>query len=169
MRSGIIRLAGVIPESYTDGVGIRYTIFVQGCNHKCKDCQNPETWDFNGGKLYDMDKVIENILSNPMLDGITLSGGDPMYMPNEVDEFISKLKSKNNAMTIWLYTGFTYEQCIADEEKAKVLKKIDVLVDGPYIASKRALHLRFRGSSNQRIIDVAKSLETGKVEILIDD
>lgn len=164
-----IRLAGVIPESYTDGVGIRYTIFVQGCNHKCEECQNPETWDFNGGNLYSIDELVGSILENPLLDGITLSGGDPMYSTKPVIELINRLKNKRTDLNIWLYTGFTFEECLADKNRKQLLKLVDVLVDGTYQKCNRSLHLRFRGSSNQRIIDVQKSLKDGKIHILIDD
>ena len=165
---GTIRLAGVVDESFTDGVGIRYTIFTQGCKHKCHNCQNPGTWDFKGGQLFDIDEIIESIKGNPLLDGITLSGGDPMYQTKEVLEIVQKIKSMTS-LTIWLYTGFTYEDCLGDKDKLQILKYIDILVDGEYDESKRSLALQFRGSSNQRIIDVQKSLETGKVVIFIDN
>lgn len=159
---GKIRLAGIVDESFTDGVGIRYTLFTQGCKHKCHNCQNPETWDFNGGQLFDIDRLIEDIKENPLLDGITLSGGDPMYQTQEILELIQKIKS-NTSLTVWIYTGFLYEQCIVDKDKLEVLKYTDVLVDGEYDEAKRSLQLKFRGSSNQRIIDVQKSLESGSI------
>lgn len=165
---GAIRLAGVIEESYTDGVGIRCTLFTQGCNHKCHNCHNPETWDFKGGKLYDIDKLIEVIKENPMLDGITVSGGDPMYRTAEVLELITKIRERTT-LNIWLYTGFTYEECLADTAKLKILQNIDILVDGAFDEKLKSLCLRFRGSSNQRIIDVKKSLETGEVHKYIVD
>ena len=164
-----IRLAGIVDESYTDGIGIRYTIFVQGCAHKCDECQNPETWDFNGGKLYSIDKIVDNIVSDPLLDGITLSGGDPMYNTKPVIELINRLKDRRPDLNVWLYTGFTYEECLEDTARKQLLELVDVLVDGTYQKCNRSLHLRFRGSSNQRIIDVQKSLDDGIIHILIDD
>lgn len=167
--NGIIRLAGVVKESYTDGVGIRYTIFMQGCKHGCHNCQNPETWDFEGGYNASIPELVTDILEDPLLDGITLSGGDPMYQPNTVLELINELRNRNSELTVWLYTGFTYEDCLADPDKLEVLKHIDILVDGPYQDNLRALHLRFRGSSNQRIIDVKESLKQQRVILSIDD
>lgn len=165
---GKLRVSGIVKESYTDGVGIRYTIFVQGCDHKCNKCQNPETWDFNGGIDCDIDDIIKDIKQDPLLDGITLSGGDPMYRPKEILELIERIKAETN-LNIWVYTGFTFEECLGDKDRLEVLKKIDTLVDGRYEEQHRSLHLRFRGSSNQRIIDIQKTLETGKIQILIDD
>ena len=166
---GTIRLAGIIPESYTDGEGIRYTLFVQGCAHHCKNCHNPETWSFTDGNNYNIDKIIDNILSNPLLDGVTLSGGDPLYRPDEVLEFLTKLKQRKPELDIWMYTGFTYEECLQDESKLKVLKCVDILVDGEYEEDRRCLALRFRGSSNQRIIDIKRSLLEHRTIIYISD
>ena len=147
---------------------IRYVIFTQGCSHYCPNCHNPETWDFDGGKEYDIDDIIDNIKDNPMLDGVTISGGDPMYRESEVLEIITKLRERTT-LNIWLYTGFTYEECLNDNGKLNILKNIDILVDGDYRQSLRSLNLRFRGSSNQRIIDVQKSLECNKVIEYIND
>lgn len=166
---GKIRLAGIVPESYTDGDGIRYTIFVQGCAHQCTNCQNKSTWDFNGGRLYEIDDIINEIMENPLLDGITLSGGDPMYQTSNILELIDKLHNRLPQMTIWLYTGFTYEECLTDNKKRMVLEKIDIIVDGEYIDSKRDLTKRFKGSTNQRIIDVKKSLTNNKIVLFIDE
>ena len=103
-----------------------------------------------------------------MLDGITVSGGDPMYRTAEVLELITKIRERTT-LNIWLYTGFTYEECLADTDKLKILQNIDILVDGAFDEKLKSLCLRFRGSSNQRIIDVKKSLETGKVHKYIVD
>ena len=164
-----IRLAGIIPESYTDGTGVRCTLFMQGCAHRCEECHNPETWDFNGGALYNIDKLVNLILEDPLLDGITFSGGDPMYSPRQVIQVVDKVKERNPNLNFWLYTGFTYEQCLNNPDMKEVLSKIDVLVDGPYMKSCRSLSLKFRGSSNQRIIDTKKSLETGDIKLAIED
>lgn len=159
---GTIRLAGIVGESFTDGPGIRYTIFVQGCNHKCYKCQNPETWDFNGGTLCDIDKIVNQIKEDKILDGVTLSGGDPLYQADQILELAIKIKKETN-LNIWLYTGFLFEDCIKDTKKLEILKNIDVIVDGMYKDDLRAIHLKFRGSSNQRIIDVKESLRLKKI------
>lgn len=163
-----IRLAGIIRESFTDGIGIRYVAFTQGCEHNCPNCHNPETWDFDGGTDYNIDDIISDILENPLLDGVTISGGDPLYRTGEVLEFIKAIKD-NTSLNIWLYTGFTYEECLLDKDKHEVLRHIDVLVDGEYRHELRNLSLRFRGSSNQRVIDVQKSLSSGNIELFIAD
>ena len=110
-----LRVAGIQKESIVDGEGYRYAIFTQGCNHQCKGCQNQETWDFNGGKLYsksELEEVVKDIESNPMLDGITLSGGDPFYQADACAELIKSIKSKREDITVWAYTGFTWEELI---------------------------------------------------------
>lgn len=157
-----IRVAGFEKESYTDGIGIRYTIFVQGCKHNCLKCHNPETWDFKGGADTSISGIVDDMIENPLLDGVTISGGDPMYRCDEVLSLIEEIKARTK-YNIWAYTGFTYEECLADSDKLKVLSNIDVLVDGEYKDELRSLSLTFRGSSNQRIIDVQKSLKTGEV------
>lgn len=161
-----IRLAGIIENSYTDGIGIRFTIFTQGCNHKCLNCQNPETWSFDGGYDVDIDLLISKIKEDPLLDGVTFSGGDPMYQAKECCELAKLIKSETS-LNIWCYTGFTFEELIKDNEKMKFMQYIDVLVDGDYQETKRSLSLSFRGSSNQRLIDVRKSLDEKEV-ILLD-
>ena len=160
-----IRVAGIIPESYTDGTGIRYTIFVQGCKHGCYNCQNKETWDFNSGTEIDIDKLMEQIEDNPLLDGITFSGGDPMYQPEQCKELAKLIKKKTN-LNIWCYTGFDFEELLDNDKQRDFLNYIDVLVDGAYKEELRSLELRFRGSSNQRIIDVNESLNSGEIVLL---
>lgn len=161
-----LRVAGIQKESIVDGEGYRYAIFTQGCNHQCKGCQNQETWDFNGGKLYsqlELEEVVKDIESNPMLDGITLSGGDPFYQADACAELIKSIKSKREDITVWAYTGFTWEELIKSPEMLNLAKLCDVIVDGRYIENKRKLELEFRGSSNQRLIDVKKTIAAGKV------
>ena len=161
-----LRVAGIQKESIVDGEGYRYAIFTQGCNHQCKGCQNQDTWDFNGGKLYsksELEEVVKDIESNPMLDGITLSGGDPFYQADACAELIKAIKSKREDITVWAYTGFTWEELIKSPEMLNLAKLCDVIVDGRYIENKRKLELEFRGSSNQRLIDVKKTIAAGKV------
>lgn len=163
-----LRIAGFSKESIVDGDGYRYTIFVQGCNHKCLGCQNPETWDFNGGEVYDnakIEKILDEISEDPILDGVTLSGGDPFYQADACVELINKIKERRPELDIWAYTGFTWDEIIKDEKLLNLAKHCDVVVDGPFILAKRSLEALFRGSTNQRLIDVKRTLETGKVVI----
>ena len=158
----VIRIAGIIPESFTDGIGIRYTIFTQGCSHHCHGCQNPETWDFNSGTDTDISDILKDIKDNPLLDGVTFSGGDPIYQAKNCTELAKLIKSNTN-LNIWCYTGFKFEDLLSMEDAVEFMKYIDVLVDGEYKESQRCLALPFRGSSNQRIIDIPKTLESNSI------
>ena len=164
-----IRMAGIIYESLSNGPGIRRVFFLQGCKHNCKGCFNPETHDFNGGILKDMDELIEDTLKNPMITGVTFSGGDPLEQSDKLIYMIKKFKEKN--LNIWSYTGYTFEFLLEnsnDKNKWKeYLENIDVLVDGKFEIEKSSANLKFRGSSNQRIINVHESLKQNKV-ILFD-
>ena len=153
-------------ESYTDGIGIRSVIFTQGCAHKCTECHNPETHSFNGGFELDEDEFIGYLMENKILDGVTFSGGDPMYQAAGCTELAKKIKDNTN-LNIWCYTGFTYGELIEDKDKREFLNYIDILVDGMYEKENRSLHLKFRGSSNQRLIDVKETLKQNKI-ITID-
>lgn len=157
-----MKISGILYDTIKDGPGLRNTIFVSGCNHKCKGCHNPETWDKNVGQDFTKKRqldFIEICKRNALLSGITISGGDPLcYYKDEVLDFIKLYKEKLQKHNIWLYTG--YEMDIKDLEQ---YKDIDVIVDGKFDLSKKDLTLAFRGSSNQRIIDVKKSLEQNKI------
>lgn len=160
-----IRLAASLqPDSIVDGEGIRTVIWTQGCDHHCKGCHNPETWSFDSGYLIDVDSVIKEIDSLTGQDGITLSGGDPFYQV-EACTLIAK-HCKNKKLNVWCYTGFVYEDLVKDTKMLELLKYIDVLVDGPFVLNKRSLDLYFKGSSNQRIIDVPNSLKENKVVLV---
>lgn len=166
----MIRIAGMQLESVVDGYGIRNTIFTQGCRHHCKGCHNPETWPVNAGKLFDYDqqmKFINNSKENPLIDGLTLSGGDPIVQAHEVLKFIKLYKKEIPHHNIWLYTGYTYEELISmnDEDINGILDMIDVLVDGKFVLELRSLDCIFRGSTNQRIIDMNKT-KNGNVILL---
>lgn len=150
-----IRIAGISKESVVDGPGVRYVIFAQGCAHKCFECHNPETHDFNGGYEIEADYIINEIENTKHIDGITLSGGDPFYQAEAFAYISGKLKEKN--INIIAYSGYTYEQIIEDRNLKAMLENIDILIDGPFILSKKTLSLPFRGSNNQRAIDVNKS------------
>lgn len=159
-----IRIAGIVPESFVDGVGIRFTIFMQGCLRNCKGCQNPTTHDLNGGTILDTDEIISAIKKNPLLNGITLSGGEPFLQIAPALE-IAKA-TKNLGLNVWCYTGYKFENIPADA--AELLENIDVLVDGEYIEELRDLELNFCGSKNQRVIDLNKTRAEKKI-ILFED
>lgn len=163
----LIRLAGLVPESFVDGPGIRFTVFVQGCPHHCKGCQNPETHNFEGGRLADVDKLFNKIISYPLISGVTFSGGEPFCQPEPLDYLAGLLKEKD--YHLMSYSGYTFEELLEMSEKNPSVKgllgKLDLLVDGRFELSQRSLELKFKGSRNQRIIDVPESLRAGKAVI----
>ena len=160
-----IRIAGVEPESIVDGPGYRFAVFVQGCPHACPGCHNPETHDFEGGKLVDTEEIIAHLGKNPLVRGLTLSGGEPMLKAQALLGVAKAAKARG--MNVWCYTGYTYEQLMEmnDADQMALLGLIDVLVDCPYIAAQRSLNLAFRGSGNQRLIDMNKTRETGALAL----
>ena len=161
----LIKLSGVIPESFVDGPGIRFTIFTQGCPHRCEGCHNPETHEFNAGHEFDIEEVKEWIRELEFQKGVTFSGGDPMFQAKQC-AILAKVVHELG-MNVWAYTGFTYEQLIdhGNPDILEFLSEVDVLIDGKFDINKRSLDLEFRGSSNQRVIDVPKSLENHKVTL----
>lgn len=158
-----VRLAGDIQEdSILDGKGIRTVIWFQGCKHNCKGCQNPETHSMSGGVLTDTEDVKKKLSELRYQTGITLSGGDPFFQPEAALDIVKYAKSIG--LDVWAYTGFTYDALVkGDKARLELLKEIDVLVDGKFMMDLKSLNCKFRGSTNQRIIDVKKSLETGEV------
>lgn len=159
-----IRIAGIIPESFVDGEGIRFAIFMQGCLRNCKGCQNPATHDLNGGKIFDTKEIIQSIKKNPLLSGITLSGGEPLLQISPAAELARA--AKNLGLNVWCYTGYKFEKI--PEEAEELLKNVDVLVDGEYIEELRDLELNFRGSKNQRVIDLNKTRQLKKIVLYMD-
>ena len=158
----VVRLAADIqPDSILDGSGIRTVIWFQGCLHNCKGCQNPETHDMNGGIVVDVDELKIKLKNLKYQSGITLSGGDPFFQPEAALE-IAKF-AKSVGLNVWAYTGFTYEALLSDKSRLDLLKNVDVLVDGKFMMDKKSWNCTFRGSTNQRLIDVKKSLEAGGV------
>lgn len=163
-----VRLSGIAYESLVNGPGMRRVFFSQGCKHNCEGCFNPETHDFSGGEVRNMDELIEDVLKNKMIKGVTFSGGDPL---EQADKFAYMAKAfKDAGLNIWCYTGYTFESLLEkmenDNEVRELLENIDVLVDGKFQLDKKEDGLRFRGSSNQRIIDVKESLLRDKIYIL---
>lgn len=154
-----LKIAGVVKESIVDGPGFRYVVFTQGCKHRCPGCHNPNTHSFDGGTIVSVDTLLEQIRKNPLLDGITLSGGDP-FEQAEACALLAK-KAKEMKLNVMAYTGYTFEDIMArsceKKEWNSLLEVTDILVDGPFEQAKKNMMLKFRGSANQRIIDVKKS------------
>ena len=155
-----IRIAGFENDSIVDGPGFRLAVFTQGCPHHCPGCHNPETHPFEGGQEVDTSRIIEKMQEDPLLDGLTLSGGEPFCQPEPCRELARAAHAQG--MNVWAYTGFTFEQLLEKPEVLPLLREVDVLVDGRFILEQRTLELRFRGSKNQRLIDVPRALAAGK-------
>lgn len=160
-----VRLSGIAFESLVNGPGLRRVIFAQGCIHNCKGCFNPDTHDMQGGQMMNMDKIIEDIKNNPLIKGVTFSGGDCL---EQADKFAYMAKEiKKLGLNIWCYTGYTYEYILKNKDKRvgwnELLNSIDVLVDGKFEEDKQDASLRYKGSINQRIIDIKESLKSNKV------
>lgn len=151
-----IRIAGIIEESIVDGPGIRMVVFTQGCKHNCKGCHNPETHSFQGGSIVDIDHIVSRAKTNPLLDGITLSGGEPFEQSMECSVLAKKIKEIG--LNVVTYTGYTFEEIMKNENFRDLLFQTDILIDGKFEVDNKNLMLKFRGSSNQRIINVRKYL-----------
>lgn len=161
----LIRVAGIQQDSIVDGKGLRFVVFMQGCPHHCYGCHNPETHSFDGGKMMDVEEIIAQMNANPLFNGLTLSGGEPFLQPFACAEIAKAAKAKG--MNVWCYTGYTLwelEKYIINSDV--LLREVDVLVDGRYVQELRSLNLDFRGSSNQRVIDMNAYRNTGKIELL---
>ena len=158
----IIRIAGTVNDSIVDGPGLRFTVFTQGCPHHCPGCHNPETHDPRGGQEAQTQEIIERMGKNPLLSGLTLSGGEPLMQSAACLELARAAHAKG--LNVWMYTGFVWENLLAEGEPARMalLQEVDVLVDGPFMKNQRSLELDFCGSANQRLIDVPASLRTGQ-------
>ncbi len=165
LSNDMIRIAGIVKESTVDGPGFRYVVFTQGCPHNCEGCHNPETHDFKAGKIVSINRLIDDISKNPLLKGITISGGEPFMQGKQVYNFISKIDKSR--LTVMVYTGFNYEQLLekANEENCylEILKNTDILIDGKFKKELMSENILFRGSTNQRAIEAKKSINSGKV------
>lgn len=151
-----IRIAGIEEESIVDGPGIRMVVFTQGCKHNCPGCHNPESHSFDGGYLMDIEEILEDIKSNPLLDGLTLSGGDP-FEQWEASSILAR-EVRKLGLNVVTYTGYTFEEILKVDGFKKLLLETDILIDGKYEEEEKSLLLQFRGSKNQRIIHVKRFL-----------
>ncbi|MBO5004932.1 MAG: anaerobic ribonucleoside-triphosphate reductase activating protein [Clostridia bacterium] len=171
----MLRYNTITSPDINNGLGCRLTIWISGCSHRCPGCHNRELWDYNNGKqLFSkevIDKISKELNLKSYIDGITLCGGDPLDQSDgdlmQLTNFLIELKMNvKRKFNIWIYAGDIYENLVQYDSKLNVLKQCDVLVDGPYEQDKRDITLAFRGSSNQRIIDLNKSLDKWKVVTL---
>ena len=164
-----LRIAGVVDDSVVDGDGIRYTIFVQGCPRRCHNCQNPETQPLAGGRDESIAHFLEEIRKNPLLTGVTFSGGEPFLQPAPLAA-LARLVHEHH-LDVWCYSGYTLEELQARHDAATndLLANIDVLVDGEYREEERDLTLHFRGSRNQRVIDMNATRQKGQIILLYED
>ncbi|MDF2557500.1 MAG: anaerobic ribonucleoside-triphosphate reductase activating protein [Bacillales bacterium] len=160
-----LRISGIIEESVVDGPGIRFVVFTQGCFHKCIQCHNQATHDPEGGRLIEIEELLQMIKKNPLLDGVTFSGGEPL-LHTEALTLLAK-ECHQLGLNVISYTGFIWEDLMKNKKHfADYLSQVDVLIDGPFKIELKSLNLSFRGSSNQRIIDVQKSLKSDDLVLL---
>lgn len=159
-----ISILDIVEDTTVDGPGFRTTIYCAGCPNHCPGCHNPQSWDIANGHDVDIEDILETILADPFAD-VTFSGGDPMFQPEGFAELARAIKERS-CKNIWCYTGYLFEQILENPAQRALLEQVDVLVDGRFVEALRDEQLHFRGSSNQRIIDVKRSLEEGKVVVL---
>lgn len=152
----------IVRDTSVDGIGWRDSVYCAGCAHHCEGCHNQETWDFQAGTNRSVEEIAEELSHSE--NNVTFTGGDPMFQPKAFTELAKLIHAQGKG--IWLYTGFTFEQCCAHPDRYALLEQCDVLVDGKFVLAKKNLDLLFRGSSNQRLIDVKKSLVDGNVVLL---
>ena len=157
----MLDLSGIAQDSIVDGPGIRTTIFSQGCPHHCEGCHNPETWDFGCGTPMDAETIVEIVRSNPLCRGVTFSGGEPFAQSRGFAKLAKLLKEQGYEVAS--YSGFTFEELLeGSEDQKELLAAIDILIDGPFLMAEKSLEVPFRGSRNQRILDMKKSLAADK-------
>ena len=157
----MLDLSGIVSDSIVDGPGIRTTIFSQGCPHHCPGCHNPETWDFGCGTEVPVEALVDIVRENPLCRGVTFSGGEPFAQAAGFAKLAALLKEKGYEVAS--YSGYTFEELLkGSEDQKRLLEAIDILIDGPFLQEQKSLEIAFRGSRNQRILDVKKSLAAGK-------
>ena len=165
-----LNIAGIVDDSIVDGDGCRLTGFVQGCHRRCHGCQNPETQPMEGGRRIDTADILAKVKANPLLAGVTFSGGEPFLQPAPLAALARAVHALG--LDVWSYSGFTLDELLARAEKDKataaLLNEIDVLVDGPYEEAERDLTLHFRGSRNQRVIDMRATRKAKKIQLLYE-
>ena len=162
----MISVLSIIEDTMVDGPGFRTSIYCAGCQHQCAGCHNPQSWDFEGGHTMTTEEIMRVIEADPYAN-VTFSGGDPMYQPEGFAELARAIRQRTEK-TIWCYTGFTYENLMKNPRQRALVEQLDVLVDGPYVKALRDETLRFRGSKNQRLIDVRESMSQGRVVLWED-
>ena len=157
----MLNLSGIVSDSIVDGPGIRTTIFSQGCPHHCPGCHNPETWDFGCGTDVPVESIVGIVKSNPLCRGVTFSGGEPFAQAAGFAKLAKLLKQQGYEVAS--YSGYTFEELLeGSEDQKQLLESIDILIDGPFLQAQKSLEIAFRGSRNQRILDVKKSLAAGR-------
>ena len=157
----MLDLAAIVSDSIVDGPGIRTTFFCQGCPHHCEGCHNPETWPFDGGTPMETEKMVAIVTENPLCRGVTFSGGEPFAQAEGFLDLAKALKARGYEVAS--YSGYTFEALLrGTEAQRQLLENIDILIDGPFLQKEKSLELAFRGSTNQRILDIPKSLAAGK-------
>lgn len=161
MFTNKISVLKIVEDTTVDGPGFRTSIYAAGCEHGCKGCHNPESWDISNGKWMDIDEILKIIESN-FLAQVSFSGGDPLFQPEAFTELARRIKLETQK-NIWCYTGFTFQKILRNPKLSAILPYIDVLVDGQFIEKKKVANLPFVGSSNQRIINVKESLKANKI------
>ena len=167
-----MKYESITSSDVNNGLGCRVTLWVSGCTHHCKQCHNRKTWSFSSGKVYNgkVEEVLFNEIDRPYIKGLTLSGGDPLDSPDGVLELLQHFRERfGNTKDVWIYTGYTYEKLLTmGEDYTNFLKYIDILVDGPFLIKEKSFDVKFRGSKNQRLIDVKKTLNNNKI-VLYDE
>ena len=156
----MLSIIDIVEDTMVDGPGLRTSIYCAGCPNACPGCHNPQTWDINAGHEMSTEEIMQVIMADPFAN-VTFSGGDPMFQAEGFTELARAIHSESSK-TIWCFTGYTFERLMTMPRQRALLEEIDVLVDGPFVQAKRDPDLYFRGSSNQRLIDVRKSLKAGK-------
>lgn len=164
-----MNLYGYIPESVNEGTGLRAVLFISGCRHACPGCFSPDSWSFRAGKPFTEERqqqILQEVTTHPLLDGVTLCGGDPFFSASACSHWVRQLRKARPDLTVWAYTGFEYEELLSDPERSELAQLCDVIIDGRYLAAERDVSLPFRGSRNQRLIDVRATRAAGTIVTL---